>query len=76
MFASKYMQIYANKHTICGYPKSPGVIFAQIPRLGMWDSCGHSRGLGAFKRWDHFLFKENSPLSLYSLFFFLLEIQP
>lgn len=68
--------MYANKHTICGYPKRPGVIFVQIPRLGMRGSYGHSRGLGAFKERDNFLIKENSPFFLYFLFFFLLEIQP
>lgn len=68
--------MYANKHTICGSPKRPGIIFVQISRLRMRGSCGHSRGLGAFKEWDHFLIKENSPFFLYFLFFFLLEIQP
>lgn len=70
------MQMYATKHNICGYPKRSGAIFVQISKLGLWGLCGHSRGLGAFIGWDHFLFKENNSFFLYFLFFFLLEIQP
>lgn len=70
------MQIYATKHNICGYPKRPGAIFVQIPKLGLWGLYGHSRDLGAFIGWDHFLFKENNSFFLYFLFFLLLEIQP
>lgn len=41
--------MYANKHNICGYPKRLGVIFVQVPWLGMWGSCGVHVGWGNLK---------------------------